>query len=170
MAPHPFRKQKVRHARRNTDVPHQSAPMLNGKMVKRPGIFGREGEIGDGTPPLKQAGTNPVTDAPWERVHHHIRSVLVHQRRGGRSVHRHHNCSAFGQYGSIRVDRRHVMTVCGQRVRDPSADQSSTEHEDAGHVQRTRSPHFILMFARRKGLEKVGGSGELKATGQGFVA
>ena len=122
--------------------------MLNGKVVKPPRIFGREGEIGDGTPPLEQARTDAVANAPGERVHHHIRRVFVHHFGAGRSVDDHHTSITSGQSGCIRVDRRHVMTVCSQRVRDPPADQSSTEHEDAGHVQRTWPPHFILMFAR----------------------
>jgi hypothetical protein len=48
------------------------------------------------------------------------------------------------------------MTISGQRVRDPPADQSSTEHEDAGHVPQMRSCHFILMLdqTRRFGAGK----------------
>ena len=170
VTPHPFRKQKVRHARCNTDVPHQAPAMLNGEVVKHPRVLGREGEIGDGTPPLEQPRTDAVTNPSRKRVHHHIRRVLIHQCGGGRSVDRHHVWSAFGQSRCIRVDRGHVMAVSGQRVGDPSADQSSTEHEDAGHVLQMRPRLFILMFAQRIRLQKVWSSGELKATGQGFVA
>ena len=70
--------------------------------------------------------------------------MLVHQRRGGRSLHRHHTWSAFGQNGSIRVDRGHVMTVCGQRVRDPPADQSSAKNKHSPHESMTTLSPFIL--------------------------
>ena len=138
--------------------------MLNGEVVKHTGVLGREGEIGDGTPPFEQPRTDAVTNSSRKRVHHHIRRVFIHHFGGGRNVEGHHTRGTSGQSGCICIDRSHVMTVCGQGVRNPSTDQSSAENKHTPHELVTTPNPFILTPPKQsRGFSRLDFDGGIKS-------